>query len=261
MIFRWLRNRRRARLCAVPFPASWEKIIAANVLHDEHLSAEQRIHLRRFVRVFVAEKNWEGCRGQVITDEVKVTIAAQAALLTFGRDDLWFDYVLSILVYPDEYLAKDLDTNADGIVTETGQARLGEAVWQGPVILSWRDVLAGGRREYQSSNLVLHEFAHQLDMANGRFVDGIPPLDSRERIQRWIDVMKVAHDQLLAACTAGQWVGLDCYGAQNAAEFLAVAVEAFFENSVTLRRMHPDVYQLLQDYFRLDPCEWGDDAV
>lgn len=258
MFFRWLRNRRRAKLVAQPFPAEWDNVISANVDHDRFLSREQKTRLRHFVSVFVAEKNWEGCSGLQMTDEIKVTIAAQAALLTFGRNDLWFDHVLSILVYPDEYLAKDLDTNSDGIVTETGQVRLGEAVWQGPVILSWRDVLSGGRREYRGSNLVLHEFAHQLDMANGRFVDGIPPLDTREQIQRWIDVMKVSHDQLVDACRAGQWVGIDCYGAQNAAEFLAVVIETFFESPQTLQRLHFDVYQLLQDYFCVDPCLWDE---
>lgn len=256
MIFRWLKNRRRAALTGRPFPDAWNQIIAANVHHDRFLSVGQRAQLRRFVQILVAEKNWEGCNGQLIDDEVRVTIAAQAALLTFTSDDFLFDHVLSVLVYPDAYWARGLESTG-GIVTETQQHRLGEAVWQGPIVLSWDDVLSGGRRECRGSNLVLHEFAHQLDMMNGRFIDGIPPLKHQSELDRWVDVMQPAHEQLLSDCSHRRANVIDCYGATNAAEFFAVATETFFENSRALFRHNPELYTLFKDYFGLDPMLWA----
>lgn len=257
MIFRWLQNRRRAGLTATPFPEEWDRIIDANVRHEKYLTSEQQYLLRRFVQIFVAEKNWEGCNGLVITDEVKVTIAAQVALLTFGRSDLWFDHVMSILVYPDAYVVKEAEHDTTGIVTESGQERLGEAVWQGPVILSWADVLAGGRGESSADNLVLHEFAHQLDMMNGRLVDGIPPLESQAELSRWKSVMQRAYEQLIDDCSARRRTVIDCYGASSDVEFFAVTTEAFFQNSRALRQHHADVYALLHDHFQLDPATWN----
>ena len=239
-----------------PFPQQWEQILGSNVRHVQYLDEEQLKRLRNFVQVFIAEKYWEGCDGQAIDDEVKVTIAGQAGLLTLGKYPIWYDHVLSILVYPEEQVRKDVD-DAGGIMTETAEVRLGEAVWQGPVILSWIDVLAGGRRETYGGNLALHEFAHQLDMANGRLVDGIPPLQTRQELDQWVAVMKDAHELLRSKCQSRIRSALDCYGTMNAAEFFSVATEAFFENAGEMQRDYPEVYELLRDYYSLDPASWS----
>ncbi len=256
MVFSWLRRRKRQALIAAGFPDTWNAIIAANVVHDALLSSSQRRRLREFVLVFVAETNWEGCNGFQMTEETKVTVAAQAALLALRKQVHYFEHVLSVLVYPDEFIGKDVDVNSDGIVTERQRRTLGEAVWRGPVVLSWIDVLEGGRREAQGHNLVLHEFAHQLDMMNGRHVDGIPPLETAEQLQRWLAVMQPEYETLIANCRHRRWGVIDCYGAQNEAEFLAVLVEAFFERATELQTRHTDSYKLLADYFEVDPASW-----
>lgn len=258
MFLKWLRLRRRRRLVAHPFPDEWNAILQANVLHDQGLSDGLRTQLRKLIQVFVAEKNWEGCKGFVVTDEVKVTIAAQACLLVLGRHDSVFDHVLSILVYPDSYVARTVETTRAGVVVERGHARMGEAWLRGPVILSWSDVLAGGRRESPGRNLVFHEFAHQLDMMNDRILDGTPPLDTPEQIQRWVGVLQPAYHQLVEECRGGRHGVIDCYGTSNVAEFFAVVTEVFFECPLSLSNDHPAVYEVLRDYFRLDPVTWRD---
>ncbi|GAB5444906.1 MAG: zinc-dependent peptidase [Fuerstiella sp.] len=258
-MFGWFRRRRRKKILATPFPETWNEIIRTNVLHDRHLTEQQRQRLRQYVQIFVAEKNWEGCRGLQMTDEIKVTIAGLAGLMVLEvGTDINFDHVLSILVYPDSYVAKDVEITRAGIVLERGQARLGEAWWRGPVILSWRDVLAGGRREAAGQNLVFHEFAHQLDMLNGRDVDGIPPLQTRQQLQRWLEVMAPEYQRHARDCRQGRRGVIDCYGATSDAEFFAVVTEAFFENPRQLALHHSQIYELLRDYFGLDPAAWSD---
>jgi len=259
MIFQWLKNRRRQRILAEPFSETWERWIESNVLHDRQLTDEQRQRLRRLVQVFIAEKNWEGCGGLVLTDEMKVTIAAQACLLVVGMSSrLCFDHVLTILVYPSAYVVPETHTHRSGIVIDqAGQARLGEAWWRGPVILSWTDVLAGGRRETRGHNLVFHEFAHQLDMMNGRSVDGTPLLETREQFDRWVKVMEPELETLVEQCRTGRPGLIDCYGATSPAEFFAVITETYFERPGSLRQHHPNVYAALDEFYGLDPAGWN----
>lgn len=257
MILNWFRHRRRAKILAAPFPESWNELIRCNVMHDQYLTREQQQRLRQMVQVFVAEKNWEGCGGLTLTDEIRVTIAAQACLLVVGMEDyLFFDHVLSILVYPTGYVAQGTHISRAGLVLEGGQPRLGEAWWRGPVILSWSDARSGGRMEAPGHNLVLHEFAHQLDMMNGRICDGTPLLKTAGQVERWVFVLEPEFNRLVDQCRRGHRGFLDCYGATNPAEFFAVITETFFERSEALRMHLPDAYNVLRDFYRLDPAEW-----
>lgn len=256
MLFSWLKKRRRRKILNQPFPKEWSRILATNVRHAAFLTNLQQQQLKQFVQIFVAEKNWEGCNGLKMTDEVRVTIAAQAGLLMLGLPDAFFDHVLSILVYPDEYIQKEKSISTGGIVTEQTIPMLGQAEWQGPVVLSWADTLAGGRGESPGDNLVLHEFAHQLDMMNGRFVDGIPPVSSADELRRWSRLFEAEYQQLVEKCQHGHPTAISCYGTQNEAEFFAVLTEAFFERPLHLQQDHEECYQLLADYFRVDPAEW-----
>lgn len=257
MIFRWLRNRRRRKLTDAPFPPEWESWLADNVPLLDGLVPADRATLRARIQVLVAEKNWEGCGGLEMTDEIKVTVAAQAALLTLHFDEPFFDHVLSILVYPTAYLAPNSVPAGGEIQIEGGHShRLGEAWWQGPVILSWQDVLAGGRREDPGANLVLHEFAHQLDMLNGRIVDGTPPVGGPEQLDRWIDAMTPAYERLVRHCHRGRAGFLNCYAATNVGEFFAVATEAFFTDPLHVYHSEPEVYGVLRDFYRQDPAAW-----
>ncbi|MCA9025675.1 MAG: zinc-dependent peptidase [Planctomycetaceae bacterium] len=253
MLFFWWKDRRRRRLLAVPFPNEWRNVLRRNVVHYSRLTADQQRTLERRVQVFVAEKNWEGCNGLTVTDEMKVTIAAQACLLVLAFKDEYFDNVLSILVYPTGYIAKDVQIGRAGVVIENQQARLGEAWYRGPVIVSWDDALAGGRQEQPGHNLVLHEFAHQLDMQDGRELDGTPPLPSKELAARWAAVMELEFQRLRHDCHSYAHPLLDCYGTTNRAEFFAVATETFFEQPAELSTQHPELYDVLRGYYQQDP--------
>ena len=257
MLFNWFKNRRRARILATPFPERWNQLIRDNFLHDQHLTSQQQQKLRGLIQIFVAEKNWEGCGGLTMTDEIKVSIAAQACLLVVGmEEDLFFDHVLSILVYPSGYVAGGAHVSSNGVVLEGGQPRLGEAWWRGPVVLSWSEARAGGRMETPGRNLVLHEFAHQLDMLNGRITDGTPPLKTRAEYDRWISVLGPEFERLVENCRHGHHGFIDCYGATNPAEFFAVITETFFERPNSLRMHHQDAYDVLCEYYCLDTAQW-----
>ena len=250
----WLRQRRRRKWQLQDFPANWEQTLKQRFALWSVLSDEQRDRMRNWMQVFIREKNWEGCGGLRMTDEIKVVIAAQAGWMVLGLDELYFDHVLSILVYPDAYRVPGTTTNSIGIVDEWGSARMGEAWWRGPVILSWRHSLSGALGE-DSENLVCHEFAHQLDMLNGQFVDGTPPLDSAEQEENWERVMDEGYQQLSHRCRRRQPSIIRCYGMTNPGEFFAVSTEAFFAAPLKLRQDYPEVYAALEGFYKQDPAE------
>jgi MtfA peptidase len=249
MMFSWLQRRRRAKLLALPFPPKWLTFLHKNVAHYQHLSEEEQTRLRNDLRIFVSEKHWEGCGGLEITDEIKVTIAAQACLLVLGMRHNYFDRVSSILVYPRGYLVP-VD---DDPVHDNHSARLGEAHYRGPVVLSWAEVLSEGRTPAAGHNLVIHEFAHQLDFLDG-VVDGTPPLKDAAQARRWHDVMTAEYQRLIRESASGQATVLDQYGTTNEAEFFAVATECFFDLPVALKQRHPQLYDLLREYYQQDPA-------
>lgn len=254
MIFGWVKRRRRQKLLLQPFPFVWAEIITRNFRLAQRLTDEERKHLHADVQVFVAEKNWEGCGGLQLTEEMQVTIAAQACYLLLGLDISWWDHVLTVLVYPGAFLAPEKLPLSGGHWIETQEDRLGEAWRRGPVILAWDEVLAGGRGETEGRNLVFHEFAHQLDMLGGQTMDGIPPLPNRAAYLRWEQVVSREYARLCRACDRGESTLLDCYGTKSEAEFFAVVTEAFFMQPVRLRRRHGELYDLLAEFYRQDPA-------
>jgi Mlc titration factor MtfA (ptsG expression regulator) len=252
MIFSWLKKRRRRRLLAQPFPASWLQYLQQNVLHYRFLTAAEQAKLRDAVRIFIAEKYWEGCRGLTITDEMRVTIAGLACLLVLGLEENYFDRVRTILLYPSGFHAPQPEEPHPGILVEDSVPKLGEAWYRGPVILSWEDVLADIHNP-GDTNLVFHEFAHQLDMLDGA-VDGTPPLSDAGQYRRWQKVMTAEYERLIQASERGWATLLDSYGATSEAEFFAVATECFFEQPLALQRRHPRLYKVLREYYRQDPA-------
>jgi hypothetical protein len=258
MIFRWLKNRKRRRLLAEAFPQAWYDILHANVHRYARLPADEQAKVRDYVRIFVAEKNWEGCGGLQINDEIRVTVAALVAILVLGLGEQYFDHVLSILVYHGAYVAPGQAVAGTAGVIEGDSARAGEAWYRGPVVLGWSDALAGARERNPGRNLVFHEFAHQLDMLNGRAVDGTPPMQSAAQFRRWNEVVPSHYRQLLDDCQRGHRTLLDCYGATNIGEFFAVATEAFFEQSSALQQRHPALYEVFREYYGQDPAARGE---
>lgn len=250
MIFSWLRRRRRKKLLAQPFPGGWPPILRRYPFY-QRLDEDERARLHDILRVLVAEKRWEGCYGLELTDEIRVTIAALAALLLLEIEHEYFRRVTSILVYPTSYPSVFAHRDAAGVVSENAPM-YGEAWYRGPVLLAWDEVLQGALNPGDGSNLVLHEFAHRLDMLDG-YVDGTPPLGASALYEDWARVMTAEFEALKEQARKGRRSVLDPYGARNEAEFFAVAVEAFFEKPRQVQRRHPELYGLLRAYFRQDP--------
>lgn len=246
----WLRARRRRRLLASPFPPGWLTYLERNVGHYALLTDAERARLRDDLRVFIAEKMWEGCGGLTMTEEIQVTVAAQACLLLLGIEHDYFRRVLSILVYPGAYRSPRHELRDDGLVHED-PGRLGEAWYRGPVVLAWDEVRRDGLHFRDGRNVVLHEFAHQLDFLDG-WADGTPPLQGRAQYRKWQAVMTAEYGRLVEASEQGRATLLDQYGSQSPTEFFAVATECFFEKPVALARRHPALYEVLRDYYGQD---------
>jgi MtfA peptidase len=254
MVLGWLRRRRRRRFFERPLPNAWRGYLDANFAHYAWLSVPERARLDGLTQILVAEKNWEGCNGLVMTDEVKVTIAAQAGLLAIGLVEEYFEAILSVLVYPSGYVARETVQQPGGVVIEGHTARLGEASSIGAIVLSWPNVLEGGRIPDDGFNVVFHEFAHALDL-QGHGFDGAPLLESQAQYQTWAEVMTEEYHRLIRRTRRGYETLLDPYGTVSEAEFFAVATESFFEQPLDMEIEHPKLYELFRNFFRQDPAE------
>lgn len=254
MLFNFFRDRRRRKLLAAPWPDVWQQILIRNVPYFFRLPANLQTKARDIARIMVAEKYWEGCAGFQINEEVQVTIAAQAALLLLGMDHDYYQRVMTILVYPSAFLTTRPDENTDDAFVPD-KAALGQAVFRGPVILAWDDVLAKGRRPEGGENVVIHEFAHQLDFLDNT-VDGVPPLASEKDRQEWLTIMNQAleaHRQALAERRRSFFTDQT---AESVTELFAYASEAFYCIPMDLAAEYPEVFRLLQNYYRVDPRQW-----
>lgn len=297
---RFFKEKRREKLRSQPFPADWERVLRKNVPLYLRLSEEDRRELHGHVHVFLQEKRFEGCAGLRVTDEIRLTVAAQACLLLLRRPTDYYPGLYSILVYPTTYVAPVVRHDDVGVVSEYEEDRSGETWEQGSLVLSWDDVKSvaapppasedresarhrsgnGGSRSeggggaaipapadepeaatvdaelVPAYNVVLHEFAHQLDLENGE-LDGIPRLASPERYDSWVRVFDAAYDQLEREWKAGLEPVIDDYALEDEAEFFAVATESFFETPIAILEEYPGVYEELGAYFNQDPARWG----
>lgn len=254
MIFSWMKQRRRRRILAEPFPQDWHQYLLRNVPYYRLLPEPDRARLCDALRIFVAEKKWVGCGGLEMSDEVRVTIAGIASLLVLGTSDFYFDVVKSVLVYPETYSHLE-QQQPDGVVRQDVPVS-GEAWHRGPVVLAWNDVLRDLRHPRNGRNVVLHEFAHQLDGLDGE-MGGMPPMPDRQLAERWKDVFGREYAQLVESVRHGVLTLLDPYGATSRAEFFAVATEFFFDLPRPLHREHPELYDLLKAFYGQDPASWG----
>ncbi len=257
MIFELLKQQRRRRLRARSFPKEWLKLIQRHVVFFPKLNASDRAELLGHIQVFLAEKRFEGCGGFAITDEVRVTIAAQACLLLLHRRTDYFPGLLTILVYPLTYMVEEKRQVGEHVWEEGTVSRLGETGRRmGSLVLSWGAVKHGAADPADGKNVVLHEFAHQLDFEN-HAADGVPRLATREQQLAWSEVMRSEFASLRAADESGIPTLLNTYGATEPAEFFAVSVEAFFKQPHALRAHHPKLYAELRKYFQQDPVEYS----
>ena len=252
----WLAPRwRLRRALARPLDAAQLAIIERNVAQYRGMDADRRGELQRLVKQFLHDKIFVGCGGLEITAEMRVTIAAQACLLLLGRPSKVYPGLHAVLVYPGAFLVPRNEVDAAGVVTETRQDLLGESWGDGRVVLSWEHVRRAGNEAEGTHNVVLHEFAHQLDSESGS-TNGAPFLGSPERYRSWSQTLGRDFALLRRDTAWGQRDVLDPYGATNPAEFFAVATETFFEVPHALATRHPALYAEFQAYFRVDPRDW-----
>jgi Mlc titration factor MtfA (ptsG expression regulator) len=242
-------NRKIRHALAQPFPPRWRTLLADRLRWWRELDADERSRLEDLVRIFLATKSFEGAAGFDPGEDVTVTIAAEASLLVLGLGHEWYRDVGAVIVYPSTAVRTGRHVLDGGVERRGPVALSGEAVLHGPVMVVWDAALAAARHPERGHNVVHHEFAHKLDMADGA-ADGMPPVGSRDREREWRDIM----DRVLARLRAGAQIVLDPYGATNQAELFAVATEAFFEVPGRLAAGLPEVYELLASFYRQDPA-------
>jgi Mlc titration factor MtfA (ptsG expression regulator) len=252
----WLAERRRRRIRSLPFPAAWTAIVDRRVPLARRLPARLRRQLEQQVQVFLAEKAFIGCDGQEVDDDVRVTIAAQACLLALERPTAPFPNLRTILVYPSAFAVERVRPEPSGVLQETRQVLSGESWSRGQVILSWDDAARGAGIPDDGANVVIHEFAHQLDQEKG-YANGAPWLGRRDRYPRWSQVLGEEYARLQQQVALGEPTLIHPYGATNPAEFFAVASEVFFERPHEMAWLHPALYTELARLYRVDPRKWG----
>ncbi len=252
------RRRRRAKWRETPAPEGWDAILRKRAPRDATLPDDVRARTLGHMQVLLAEKHFEGCGGLELTDEHRVTIAFSAALMLGGWEEpTYYKDLRTVLVYPDAYIAPFEQELDDGTVIAGDDQRAGESWGEGLVVLSWRDILDDVRRPHDGLNVIMHEFAHQLDGETGD-EDGAPRVADPDVASRWRAVMLEAYNALCEAADAGRPTVIDPYGAENPAEFFAVCVEAFFHASHALATTRPALYDLLRGFFLLDPASWDE---
>lgn len=246
----WQRNRLKARV----FPALWSAVVENHLPIYSRLSPAERRRLQGHMQVFLAEKQFIGCGGLQITEEMRLTIAAVACLLLLNERGQYFPKLRSILVYPSAYFVKETTALDPYIVEEKQVVRLGESWTRDQLVLSWEQVQYDMAHWQDGHNVILHEFAHQLDQEDGR-AEGVPILPQSE-YGLWSQVMADAYQRLCTDVQQNRKNVIDPYGATNPAEFFAVATETFFEKSLLLQQEYPALYQLLQHYYQVVPLQW-----
>jgi Mlc titration factor MtfA (ptsG expression regulator) len=261
MVFDLFKSRRRARLRAKPAFPEWRAILERNLPVFMRLSAEDKAELLGHIQVFLAEKHFEGVGGLELKDEIRVTIAGQACLLLLHRETDYYPDLVSIVVYPSGYTAREERHIGGGIWEEGAEDRLGHTGRRlGALVLAWDAVRRGAAAPDDGENLVLHEFAHQLDFEN-QSSDGTPALATHGDYLAWARVMSVEFNALRNATRAGEQTLLDGYGATNPSEFFAVVTEAFFEQPRALKKKHPALFAQLQRFYRQDPTTYSLEPV
>ena len=257
MIAGWLarlRARREHRIAqrrAISDPLWLDTLAALPFLARR--SATELAELRRLTSLFLDEKEFSGAGGLTVTDAMAVRIAVQACLPVLRIGLAPYRGFVGIVVHPDEVVAPREVVDDDGVVHQYDEVLSGEAMGGGPLMLSWTDVHEAGQSAEWAYNVVIHEFAHVLDMADGE-ADGVPPLPSLAERERWIALLDTEYERFCRRVDEGHDTALDPYGAQSVDEFFAVAVEAFFVAAEDMRREHPTLYTLFAGYFQQDPA-------
>ena len=230
--------------------ATWHRI-AERFSFVTRLTDDERARLRDLTILFMHGKQISAAGGLELNQEMKLGIAVQACILVLELGIEHYDGWVEVIVYPDEFVAGHEFRNPDGLVEIDETSYAGQAWIRGPVILSWADVEHAG--ESDGMNVVIHEFAHKLDMLNGE-ANGFPPLHAGMNRQEWSQVFNFAYKDLCRRVKAGEHTDIDPYATESPGEFFAVVSEAFFEIPDIVRAVYPQVYGQLAQFYRQDPA-------
>jgi len=238
-------------------------ILERNIQVYSELPMPLRLQLRELIKQFLHQKQFSGAAGLEVTDEMRVTIAAQACMLQLNRSDGLYPKLKYILIYPSTFVVTRPEADESGLVSENRKAMLGESwqngrviLWQnGRVILAWDNVLHGASNFVDGRNVVLHEFAHQLDSESGT-ADGAPLLAGTSCYRSWASALSEEFEELQKDTMLGRRSLIDHYGATNPAEFFAVSTETFFEKPRQMAKHHAELFNVMKRYYRIDPRTW-----
>ena len=245
---------RRQRIARRPFPAAWRDIVRRRVPLARELPATQQLLLKKHIQVLLADVPFIGCAGLEVSDEMRVTIAAQAAFLLLGRGGS-FGNLREVLVYPGHFVVPRSEVGAGGVVHEARDVLAGQSWQRGQVIVAWDAVRDGAADPHDGANVVMHEFAHQLDQDTGA-ANGAPYVGRGALQQAWARVMNQEFDTLRARLARAEPSLIEPYAATSPAEFFAVTTELFFEKPDALAAERPELYEQLRRCYRLDPASW-----
>lgn len=252
MLFETRHHRMRRERYEAGFLPEWRELCERRFRWWDRLPESGSERIEHLALALVAEKSWEAANGFELTEEMMVSIAVQAALLILELPDDSYRGVQAIVVHPSTLVLDGQHSQVPGVVSDGPMAILGQASYNGPVLIAWDQVLDDARHPGKGHNVVFHEFAHKLDMLDGS-VDGTPPLATREDLQRWVSVCTKAYQEV-AEGRGGR--SLRSYAGVNPAEFFAVATEAFFDEPGLLSSEHPELYGVLGAFYHQDPARW-----
>lgn len=245
----------RHKIRLTPFPKAWRSILKKRFPYFQGMPSDLQLQLKKHIQVFIAEKQFVGCDGLEVTDEIKVTIAAQACLLLLNRKTDFYPNLKQILVYPSAFIKEQQQVDYAGLTSTQRSILLGESWGDGKVILSWQNTLEGAAVPDDGHNVVIHEFAHQLDQENGP-ANGAPTLRTIQDYAHWSAALAEEFNHLQYCAKQGLPSLFDYYGATNPAEFFAVISETFFEKPHKFNKLHPKLYNELSQYYQLNPIHW-----
>ena len=246
---------RRQRIRRQPFPPAWRDILRRRMPALAQMPADVQLQLKKLAQVLIAEKPFIGCAGLVVTDEMRVLVSVQAALLLLRRGAGYYPQLRQVLIYPGAFVVDRSNAGAAGLVHQERRALAGESWQQGQVLLSWQDVLAGAADPHDGHNVVIHEFAHQLDQESGA-ANGAPWLREPARRARWAQVLGHEFQALQERLAQAESGLIEPYAATNAAEFFAVVSELFFEKPAELALAHRALFVEFCGYYGVNPMHW-----
>lgn len=237
------------------FKREWVDYLQQNLPLYPKLPQKLRVRLHAKMGTFIQTTFFEGCNGLELDDEMILTVSAQACILALGHDGAPYPKLNTVLLYPTAFRKYAQRVGASGSIIRRKVTCLGESWSNGTVILAWDSVQRGASNIFDGHNVTFHEFAHQMDALDGQ-TDGVPPMKNKEAYQTWAKVINEHANRFIDRVERKQKTLLDPYGAQNAAEYFAVATETFFEKPKQLKRKQPALYQELENFYQLDPAAW-----